>query len=289
MKTKKNKNILIVGLPAAGKTTYLAALWHVLNSNEIKNSLRLLKLDGEDEYINKLRDFWLRCEKMPRTLTSSENLIHMILDDPEGNNQGELYLPDLNGEIFMTQWEERKCSKFYHKLISDTMGIILFIYPKEIYKTWQIAEANEMLPNEEDHSPKTTENKNVHWDPTKVSKQAILVDLLQIISHISRNTNLKLSVIISAWDIVQNVDNLIGKKTTPRQWLKENVPLFDQFIHSNPEFYSFNIYGISAQGGDLDEDNNKLLGYAKHSKRIIVQDENEIHNDITQPIKWTIE
>ena len=40
-------NLLFVGLPQSGKTTYLAALWHVLEDQSSATKLKLKQLSGD--------------------------------------------------------------------------------------------------------------------------------------------------------------------------------------------------------------------------------------------------
>ena len=44
---------LMAGLPGTGKTTFLAALWHVAKSHEVEGSMRLEKREGDQEYLNR--------------------------------------------------------------------------------------------------------------------------------------------------------------------------------------------------------------------------------------------
>jgi hypothetical protein len=45
------KNILICGLPASGKTTFIAALWYLLSNREISTALKLGSLPEERIYL----------------------------------------------------------------------------------------------------------------------------------------------------------------------------------------------------------------------------------------------
>ena len=40
-----DKRCFIMGLPGAGKTTFLAALWHSINNNSVETKLKLNKID----------------------------------------------------------------------------------------------------------------------------------------------------------------------------------------------------------------------------------------------------
>ena len=42
----------IIGMPSSGKTTFLAALWHLITSGELDPSLTLERLEGDYYYLN---------------------------------------------------------------------------------------------------------------------------------------------------------------------------------------------------------------------------------------------
>jgi hypothetical protein len=79
--------IIFFGLPSAGKTTFLAALWHAVEYNGIDASLTVEKLEGDREHLNDIRSCWLRCEPQRRTSTSSETAVTMWRSHPESRDQ----------------------------------------------------------------------------------------------------------------------------------------------------------------------------------------------------------
>lgn len=60
-----------MGLPGAGKTTFLAALWHTINSNSFAASLKLDKIDN-GQYLAQLSQKWVDAEPLDRTVPSNE-------------------------------------------------------------------------------------------------------------------------------------------------------------------------------------------------------------------------
>jgi GTPase SAR1 family protein len=86
----------LVGLPASGKTTYLAALWHVARSDDVEGAMRLVRMHGEQGYLNKITNLWADAKQLPRTQVGSEQYVSMILGDPKGDSETELVFPDLS-------------------------------------------------------------------------------------------------------------------------------------------------------------------------------------------------
>ena len=62
-----NPNFVIIGLPASGKTTFLAALWHVIEADETECRLKLNRYEGDLKYLNAIAQAWRTFNKVPRT------------------------------------------------------------------------------------------------------------------------------------------------------------------------------------------------------------------------------
>lgn len=275
---------LLIGLPSTGKTTFLAALWHVVGYEELRESLVLDRLEGDHEYLNNIRDEWLRCEKMGRTVTGPFNLTYMRLREPDNDKIiTEIIFPDISGEMFKTQWEERRWLITYADLVKDATGILLFVHPDQVKVPVSI--------NQVDHVTSVDESNIepiVEWDPKNTPTQVILVDLLQAVFKHSVHDKLRLAVVVSAWDKIEKTNNLLNKSQTPDEWLSQTLPLLDQYIKSNHEIFRAQVYGVSAQGGELETDKEKLQQITKPSERIIVMSKEQKTHDITIPIRWVM-
>src|SRR5260370_11015765 len=62
-----NPNFVIVGLPGSGKTTFLAALWHIIEADETDCRLKLDHYEGDLKYLNSIAQAWRTFKKVPRT------------------------------------------------------------------------------------------------------------------------------------------------------------------------------------------------------------------------------
>jgi adenylylsulfate kinase-like enzyme len=99
-----------VGLPKTGKTTFVAALWHVLNSEDVDDSLQLSVLGGDDTYLNLIHDEWLNYVEVDRTTQQNEAIPTMHLVNKTGVLKCALSIPDLSGETYLRQWVDREWS-----------------------------------------------------------------------------------------------------------------------------------------------------------------------------------
>jgi hypothetical protein len=88
-------NLLFVGLPQSGKTTYLAALWHVLEDQSSATKLKLTQLSGDRAYLNLIVEAWRACTPMPRTTLQTNDTTVALHLEGEGFGAFTLLVPDL--------------------------------------------------------------------------------------------------------------------------------------------------------------------------------------------------
>jgi len=272
---------LTVGLPSSGKTTFIAALWHVLESGEVPDSLRLVEVHGIRDHLNRIRKQWLDCQELERTKISAERIASFRLRTQAGEST-ELFVPDMSGETYRMQWETRQWTRQFQDHAAQCQGTLLFVHPQHVVEPVRIdglvsrIEAQLGAPAGAENPD--SQSQPLEWTPAAVATQVQLVELLQFLLRIPfRDRRMRLAVIISAWDLIQVM--------TPQEWLGVRLPLLDQFIQSNSEQLPSRVFGISAQGGEL-KDAKKLQELAIASQRIRVVGEGCGEHDITGPVKW---
>lgn len=295
MTTNGNPKLLIVGYPKTGKTTYLAALWYVLNHpDELNAGLRLYKLEGNDAYLNRIQDQWLGYQEVERTKLSQEKAIFFEVQDLRSRKVLGLSFPDLSGERFDQQFEERQCSSDFAGLVANATGCLVFMHSGQVIKSVSIAAAEPVIDILEAQSDVTgldkdarTPEKPVPWNRTMPCIQVKTIELLQFIEHLHGSVEpFRLAIVLSAWDLVES------QQKTPSAFLEMHLPLLHQFLLANNEIFSSMIFGISATGVDLSKENRtNVEKYAteiyKHTDRIKVKcgnDDTPSH-DLTLPIK----
>ncbi len=282
---------LLIGLPATGKTTFLAALWDVVETSVIENSLKLKKCYRNNEYLNAIRDSWQECNLFERTIITGDQSVSMNLYNSINEVEVNLVIPDLSGETYRDHWEERQWTKEFEEMATDITGVLLFIHPGKVIPPVRIDEAEKVLqeigedPNKYDRQEGVPEAHQIEWKESFSSTQVKIVELIQFISFYPNLIEpYRIAVIISAWDLVNDSGN------SPLEWLESTLPLVFQYLISNTKEIDFRVFGISAQGAAYNEDNiPELLKYPHPCERIIVSDEDSHVNDITSPIKWLME
>lgn len=277
MSTDERK-LLLVGLETTGKSTYLAALWHCVESPSADTALYAPRLQDDREYLNRIRDSWLACKEVGRTsVRGGETHAAMLLEERQTQKRVRLFLPDLSGEAFHLQWAARTARREYVEYAKRVHGLLVFLHPL-FHKTTARIEPG-TPPSEVGNPPK---EDDTNWDPASASTQVQTVDLLQMILSIRHPCRpLPTALVVSAWD---KVDGL-----TPHEWMSREAPLLDQFLSARRDVFDYSVFGVSAQGGDLDTDAERLASIQNPHDRIrVVQDDQE-SSDITIPVAWTLE
>lgn len=282
----------MIGLPQTGKTTFIAALWHVVkNLDEVPGALGLMRLQGDQEHLNRICDSWLQFTQVARTNPSSEIVVSMELKTKEEDKSMLLFFPDVSGEQFRQQVEDRQCNKKYIEQTNKAAGALFFIHSGNINYPLRINDVETLaqtIRNSNEVELESSPIKPVKWSSSLVSTQTKLVDLLQILLTNSEvKKPFRIAIILSAWDLIMSTE-----KITPSEFLERKLPFFYQFLLANNEALSFMIYGISAQGAPLDNEKSRRALAEKvrvPSERIIVKSEGVDSHDITEPLKWLME
>lgn len=279
-----SSNFLMLGLKGSGKTTYLAALWHFLESGEIEDDIVLPRLQPDRDYLNSIRNTWLNLEPAGRTSLRSANTATLSLQRRGKGESFEVVLPDLSGESFRQQWANRRATTSFQAFASCCNGVLLFVHPSSYQRTHPIKpkEAEESA-SEADGEARTIPVSET-WTPEQSSTQVQLVDLLQILFGLrGRVAGLRVAVIISAWDTVNSA-------LTPDGWLDRRLPLLSQFLRANNDWMAAEIFGVSAQGGDLTTDRDRLLDFSLASERCSAIKGNTLSRvSLTTPLQFLLD
>jgi len=292
------QNLLFLGYPEAGKTTFLAALWYLINhSEELDAGLRLSRHNDNAVYLNMITEKWLGYQRMERTKLSQEKQIFIEMQDVQSGRVFGLSFPDLSGERFRQQFEDRHCTNDFVDLVMQSRGCLLFIHVGRTNRAVPISEAVSVIRtlDQQNILPQIgmdkTPEKAIAWDWSMPCIQVKTIELLQFIAHLRTSIDpFRIAIVLSAWDLVDT------QQGTPLAFLEKNLPFLNQFVNANSDLFTSRVFGISATGVDLSPDNkDKIESYSiriyKHTDRIKVKinDNNLFTHDITMPIKWVLE
>lgn len=85
------------------------------------------KIAGDVSYLNEIKKNWLKCEEVPRTLISSQEMVELYVSNTETKGKMALRLPDFSGETFQALFTDRNCDENLAPLLRDSIGILFFI------------------------------------------------------------------------------------------------------------------------------------------------------------------
>lgn len=286
-------HLLFMGLPGSGKTTFLAALWHVLDQRSSETRLRLTGLSVDRTYLHQITADWQKCSQVQRTKLEHEQVVSLSL--ASGTTEFELTVPDLSGEGFEQQLRDRKITVEHHENIQRATGLVLFVHAR-VKEGTRISYSRQLSAVLDGGPPRRAGTDAAGgnaqkpaiepWSIEKLPTQVALVELLQFaLESVSRRV--RVAVVISAWDLVEKA-SFTG---TPHEYLKRELPLLWQFLDSNDDRLEHTVFGVSAQGGDITvaEQKHELLGLDDALKRVKVLHGSDAGRDITRPIAWLLE
>ena len=283
--TSAETHVSIVGLPASGKTTLLAALWHVVREPGAPTALKFDRLcRGSYEHLNALAQRWRLGKIQPRTQHSGAKTVTMRLKDASARPV-DLSFPDLPGEDFGRMWERREVDRGMVENLTARAVVLLvngdtIRMPAWVVDRAALGEKTGLVP---------ADSVTADWTPNLAPTQVKLVDLLQMLMvgelDVGRR---RLALLVSAWDKV------VEEELSPEALLEAKLPLLNQYLRSARDPWEWRIWGVSAQGGVYeDPDKNEhlqetdaLRELERPSDRIQVVDGAEITTDITKPFAW---
>jgi double-GTPase-like protein len=288
MSEPERPRLVFLGLPRTGKSTFLGALWALIQS-PVERSLRESDFSGDRSYVQRLAEQVARGEELDRTaLDADEELAVEVAFDPEGI--AELRIPDTSGEALRVLAERRI---WYPRLLAactDATAILIFVHPERLRLPQRIAvavagagvetEADERAPGEiEFHPPDGVRFQAQEHECTA----AELIDVFENLAELwSERPPVRVGVVVSAWDRVEG-----EPKPTPHEWMAARLPGVLSTLESNRDVAEFAVFGVSAQGGRL-EDRGALLAKGEICDRVFASDRNGRAVSLAEPIRWAI-
>lgn len=284
-----DQSVVIIGLPSSGKTTFLAALWHLVTARDIPTALRFGGLGaGEASHLNAIARRWRDAKVQDRTAVAGNRLVSINLLD-QTDNVVRATFPDVPGEAYRRMWEDRDCDPEIAEIL-QTGGVLLFIHSDTIRAPKWVVDEVELS---KELGLDVPDNDNAPWHPRLAPTQVQLVDLLQMLRMPPLDTGpRRLAILLSAWDKAR------GEGLTPEMYLKNKLPMLSQYLERGADGWIFQTYGLSAQGGDYDPvevtarpaaQAEELRALDSASMRIQLVGPTPETHDLTEPLRWLME
>ena len=141
--------LLFLGLPETGKTTYFIALDEVLLRGNAEHGLVSGGFAANRSYIEASKKAWRAGKAVERTnrMTMDEP-VELLVRHPKSDTGARLIAPDVNGEFFDGQWVDRKWPVSYRARLASTAGIFVFINAAVNGRNPEMTEAWKNLPHD---------------------------------------------------------------------------------------------------------------------------------------------
>ncbi len=312
---------VVIGFQSSGKTTYAAALWHLVDSRDTPTVLTKGLHNGDYRYLEKIASAWEQGWQVDHTAFGTWQPITINLRSEAGGDEVMLSFVDMSGETFERVFATREFDEHVEGMARDCEGLLLFVTALRLVDDVSIVDVGMAFPDEmpdevdevEDDdaaqlsqtaigqnadaqcteaSPKsatTVESQGPdEFTPSRTPRQVQMTDLLDAFSEEPIALSpVRVVVIVSAWDKAP-------KNMTPDRWLAERMPLLDQYLRTHGDEFETRVYGVSAQGGVLPtkdkphepSDRQALLAERIASQRIRVVGHDASQHDLTHPIAW---
>lgn len=269
---ENTKKCLIVGLPNAGKSTYIGAFWAIEKDGGTGHKLTCKEYPSDTTYLDALKKSWLEQTVVSRTVNIEPQEIHLKLHSETTGNALELHIPDFKGEVFQRILSNNVMDKAA-QWCGETDCILYFIkYAKEDILQDEIPQTSESARTESARTESTTMQIE---DISEWTQNIMLLKYL----HTQVKHNTPLAICISAWDKVNT--NL-----PIESWVESEHPFLYNFIRHH--FTNVKYYGVSAQGLEYkDEKFDEYQRLTELKQRAYVYTDNKSY-DITEPFDFLI-
>lgn len=277
----KSNSIMVLGKPNSGKTVYSAQLYGRLTRG-IEQQIAIRHTPDNLDLFQEVLERLAEGSNPQRTTSSQFANVSLPL---KVNNEKEFDLTwfDYAGEQLTHIFENRSVNEKWAESLINANGWMVFIRLNDETKFKHKIE--DLLTNK-DASQK---NNKKEADIDTVDANVWWIELFQIILHVcnlkkpQRVSKPKLAIVLSCYDQITN-----SSDTTPQEIFEKELPLLNQFLHSNWEKDKISIWGLSSLGRSLDKrsQSNFVDNGPENQGWIIPPDTNKKNSDLTSPIVW---
>jgi Double-GTPase 1 len=273
-------NTLVLGGYSAGKTHFGAQLLSRLHSRSCE-----LELRGAAQNLSLFEGALAR---LADGMTSEHTPGHLYgsLRIPALSKHGvpmDLIWPEYGGEQLDKVMKERKMPPEWRDRVKESNHWVLMIrllHTKRQDDLFNRPSTVEPETNDEGATPKSS-------SAAKWPNQALLIEFVQMLlfahgSGVTRKLQSpRLLVLLSCWDEIPN-----SEAATPRETLKEYLPLFNSFLAANWEKESLLIYGLSSLSKSLkaDDPDPEYQEKGPEAFGFVVLPDGNKDSDLTLPI-----
>lgn len=282
--------VALVGLPRTGKSTYLGALWQLIQDPH-DDSIAEVDVTGDRSYLQLLGERVAQLQEIDRTDVASDEGLRLVVRFRDKGDV-ELDVPDLSGETLRLLVEER----VWHDLVRDAVesadAILLFVHPDRlrlpIRTNFTDAALADLVKTSRDGA-ETVDASNaglpegpLHFAPRYACTAAKLVDAIEnIVAGADSRRPIRIGIVLSAWDEIDSAP-------TPREWLGQELPAVARMCSANAELVELGVFGVSALGGRIPKEKERLLKLGGVFERAYARDADGRAVPLCRPLEWAL-
>jgi hypothetical protein len=269
-----DRTVAFLGLPRTGKSTYLGALWLLVQDPAVPDIWEE-DVTGDRSYIDSLAQQVANGDEIQRTNVETDQ--GMALSIGFGNlGVARLTIPDLSGEAVRELVEDRLCRKALAATLWQSEAVVLFVNPDHIDFPTPTNMAFPVPGQNASDSPLP------EFAPENACTAAKLVELLENVVELRwKAWPIPIVVVVSAWDRVD-------QGLTPDIWLQMRLPGVSGFLETNPDLTTHQVFGVSAQGGRIPEEREHLLAKGDVSQRVFAFAGDGAQAQLFDPLRWAL-
>lgn len=276
--------LAMVGLPEAGKTTY--AVVFAAACEAAVDGMRITRYAGvgNRQYLNDRAEELARCVELERTGQRARDEIRLCMKLAPDSPERELVMPDMSGEFLRDSMADRALHEDLNQLVEESAALLLFVRTDQLLSAETISDFNQLLfevgerPGDETVAPTVPGD----WNTELACTQARLTDIVQELVRLRGRRQLRLGLLLSAWD-TQEKENL-----TPGEWASTHLALLVQTLDNEP-LVEWEVFGVSAQGGDFRGPERAALEKLDVTVRPKLQRRDGLKVGIGAPLQWALE
>lgn len=291
--------LCLIGLPATGKTTYIAALWGYLTSGASPDGYRVTELPNEVHYLNEIARAWIEGKTMPRNSLGATDRIEFTVESPGGSSI-TILLPDLPGEVFRNAVIRPSIDEDAAEAVTGSDLLLLFVHGEKAktfsalgdYQVPATEQRDSGVPASPVEQPESDglsadtstpvggqDSMAIEFAIEELDSDTLNTELLHRLVYLTRHTGFPpTAVVVAAWDAHEESGD------TPAEWLAREQPMTSQFLEELGHSVATGVIGISAQGANY-KDNPSILEKLA-SERPWACDEGGNRTDIAGPLLW---
>jgi Double-GTPase 1 len=275
MSSSSHPRLALIGMPETGKSTFLGAFWGVVQS-PLESAVREASFAGDRSYIQRLAETVARGQEIDRTGVDTNEAMAVELEF-DGLGTADVLIPDTSGESLRVLVESQLWHRRLHDACAQATAVALFVHPAGV-RVPQRVSLLEVVGAQDDAAEGEAVPFDVH---AHAGTAAELIDVFENVTEVCRERwPIRVAVIVSAWDRVDGV-------MTPYEWLAARLPGLLSTLESSPELADIEVFGVSAQGGSLDE-RDDLLAKGEIWDRVYARDRSGLPVSLIAPVRWAV-